>query len=163
MSRTPKQNRVAEHRNYSIIERARCMANASNCPGFLWPEVVNAMNHLINLSPTRANFGIPLDQLYHKAISKVDHLRIFWSLCYLHVPKEHISKLESKIKPCFFVGYGEQSKAYRVYEPITRKVHISRNIVFNEQKVGFQYCQQPFIQQSSTIAFLKRIQSHLTN
>ena len=155
MSRTPQQNRMAERRNCSIIERTCCMANANNYPGFLWPKVVNAANHFINISPTRTNSGIPLNQLYHKAIPKVNHLRIFWSLCYLHVPKEHISKLESKTKPYFFVGYDEQSKAYRVYEPITRKVHISRDIVFNKQKIGFQYCQQPSTQQSSTIDFPK--------
>jgi hypothetical protein len=141
MSKTPQQNGVVECRNSSIVEHARCMANASNYPGFLWPEVVNAANHLINLSPTRTNSGIPPNQLYHKAIPRVDHLIIFGSLCYLHVPKEHRSKLESKTKSCFFVGYDEQSKAYRVYELFTQKVHISRDIVFNEQNVGFQYCQ----------------------
>jgi transposase InsO family protein len=84
MARALQQNGVAERRNRTIIECARCMANASNCPGFLWPEVVNAANHLINLSPTKANSGIPPNQLYHGISPKVDHLRIFGSLCYLH-------------------------------------------------------------------------------
>jgi hypothetical protein len=145
MAITPQQNMVAERRNRSIIERARCMANANNCLGFLCPEVVNTANHLLNLSPTRANSSILPDQLYYKAIPRVEHLRIFGSLCYLHVLKEQRSKLDSKTKPCFFVGYDEQSKACRVYKPISHIIHISRDIVFKARKVGFQYCQQTFI------------------
>jgi hypothetical protein len=155
MAITPQQNMVAERRNRSIIERARCMANANNCLGFLCPEVVNTANHLLNLSPTRANSSILPDQLYYKAIPRVEHLRIFGSLCYLHVLKEQRSKLDSKTKPCFFVGYDEQSKACRVYKPISHIIHISRDIVFKARKVGFQYCQQTFIQQSPIIAFPK--------
>ncbi|KAF0888573.1 hypothetical protein E2562_016042 [Oryza meyeriana var. granulata] len=32
-----------------------------------------------------------------------------------------------------FVGYEPGSKAYRAYDPVTRRVHISRDIVFDEE------------------------------
>jgi hypothetical protein len=32
-----------------------------------------------------------------------------------------------------FIGYELGSKAYRVYDPVTKKVHVSRGIVFDEQ------------------------------
>jgi hypothetical protein len=101
------------------------------------PATVMAFFGPINLSPTRANSGIPPDQLYHGITLKVDHIKIFSSLCYLHIPKEHRSKLESKTKSCFFLGYDEQSKAYRAFDPITRKFHISRDIVFDEHKIDY--------------------------
>jgi hypothetical protein len=87
MAQIPQQNGIAERRNRTIIERARSMATISNCPGYLWPEVVNTANHLINLSLTSANSCIHPDQLYYGNTPKVDHLRIFGSLCYLKIQK----------------------------------------------------------------------------
>jgi hypothetical protein len=140
MAQIPQQNGVAERRNRTIIERACSIATASNYPGYLWPKVVNTANHLVNLSLTNANSGILPDQVYYGNSPKANHLRIFGSLCFLHIPKELRSKLDSKIKPCFFIGYDEQSKAYRIFDPTTKKIHISRDIVFDEQKIGYQHC-----------------------
>jgi hypothetical protein len=78
----------------------------------------------------------------YKTKLKGDHLRIFGSLCYLHIPKESHSKLNSKTCRCFFLGYDEQSKAFRVYDPAHRKLHISRDIVFDEQTIGYSFIQQ---------------------
>jgi hypothetical protein len=32
-----------------------------------------------------------------------------------------------------FVSYESGSKAYRAYDPITKRVHVTRDMVFNEQ------------------------------
>jgi len=40
---------------------------------------------------------------------------------------------------CIFLGYDNESKAYRLYDKIRRKVLISRDVVFDESKVGYQY------------------------
>ena len=63
MARTPQQNGAAERRNRTIIERARSMASASQCPNYLWSELINTANYLINISPTRSNQGTTPDQL----------------------------------------------------------------------------------------------------
>jgi transposase InsO family protein len=141
MARTPQQNGVAERRNRTIIERACSMGSASQCPGFLWTELVNTATYLINISPTRSNNGNTPDQLYYQTLPRVDHLRIFGSICYLHVLKESRSKLESKTKQCIFLGYDDQSKAYRVYDPIHKRIYISQDIIFDEQHFGFNFLQ----------------------
>ena len=33
-----------------------------------------------------------------------------------------------------FVGYEQGSKAYRVYDPVTGKLHVSRDVVFDESR-----------------------------
>ena len=43
-------------------------------------------------------------------------------------------KLDDKNQKCNFVGYSEESKAYRVYNPITKKYVISRDVVFKEEE-----------------------------
>jgi hypothetical protein len=129
------------------------MAFASQCPSFLWIKLINIANYLININPTRSNNGTTPDQVYYKTKPKVDHLRIFGSLYYLHIPKESRSKLDSKTRRCFFLGYDEQSKAFYVYDPIYRKLHISRNIVFDEQTIGYNFIQQNAPSQIEPILF----------
>lgn len=38
-----------------------------------------------------------------------------------------------KVKSAFFLGVSEHSKAYKLYNPITKKIVISRDVVFNEE------------------------------
>ena len=33
-----------------------------------------------------------------------------------------------------FVGYEEGSKCYRVYDPITKKVQVTRDVIFEESR-----------------------------
>lgn len=43
------------------------------------------------------------------------------------------SKLDEKSEKCIFIGYSHQSKAYRLYNPVSGNVIISRDVVFNEE------------------------------
>ncbi|GKU96986.1 hypothetical protein SLEP1_g10166 [Rubroshorea leprosula] len=51
---------------------------------------------------------------------------------YAHVPDQRRSKLDDKGEKCIFLGVSDQSKAYRLYNPLTKKVIISRDVVFDE-------------------------------
>jgi hypothetical protein len=37
-----------------------------------------------------------------------------------------------KSKRCIFLGYGSHYKGYRCFDPFTRKIFITRHVVFNE-------------------------------
>ena len=43
-------------------------------------------------------------------------------------------KLDIRIHKCIFVGYSEEYKAYRLYNPITNKYFISRYVLFKEEE-----------------------------
>ena len=88
------------------------MAAECNLPAFLWTEVVNTANYLINRGPTRANHGKTSEQLYTKKIPDVSHLKIFDCICFVHVPEENRQKLSSKTTMGAFMGYGDASKVY---------------------------------------------------
>ena len=51
---------------------------------------------------------------------------------YIHIPKEKRTKLHPSGKKGIFVGYSENSKAYRIYFPGFKKIGISRNVTFDE-------------------------------
>jgi hypothetical protein len=119
------------------------MASASQCLGYLWTEVINITNYLVNISPTRANSGITPDQKYYGSTSRVDHLHIFGVVCFLHIPKENQSKLGSKSIKCIFTGYDDKSKVYKVFEPTRKQIHLSRDVIFDEQQIGFHLITTP--------------------
>jgi hypothetical protein len=47
----------------------------------------------------------------------------------------HHGKLEDRLTPGVFIGYEEGVKAYRVVDPVTQRVHTTRNVVFDEDRV----------------------------
>jgi hypothetical protein len=52
---------------------------------------------------------------------------------YIHVPKEKKTKMEPSGKKGVFVGYIENSKAYKIYVPSHRQIEISKNVTFDEE------------------------------
>jgi len=62
----------------------------------------------------------------------VDHFRIFGSMAYMHVPNTKRRKLDPKGEKCILLEVSEESKAYHLYNLTTKKIHISRDVVFDE-------------------------------
>lgn len=62
------------------------------------------------------------------------HLRVFGYVAYAHVPKERRGKVDDKSEKCIFTCYSEQSKAYKLYNPVTTKTIISIDVVFKERE-----------------------------
>lgn len=52
----------------------------------------------------------------------------------MHVPKQNRKKIDSKSKACIMVGYSETSKAYRLMDPESKQIHISRDVIFIENE-----------------------------
>ena len=50
------------------------------------------------------------------------------------VPNQLRKKLDKKGQKCIFVGYSEDTKAYKLYDPVARKVIISRDVQFVENE-----------------------------
>lgn len=59
---------------------------------------------------------------------------MFGCVAYAHVPKENRQKLDDKGEKCIFMGYYTESKAYWLYNPVTKKIIISRDVEFLENE-----------------------------
>lgn len=68
----------------------------------------------------------------------VEHLRSFGCMAYSHIPKDERRKLDPKGKKCILLGYGTETKGYRLYDPNRGKVFRSRDVVFDETSYGFE-------------------------
>nr|GFA83330.1 copia-type polyprotein [Tanacetum cinerariifolium] len=64
----------------------------------------------------------------------VSHLRIFRSIAYVHVPSQRQSKLDDRSEKHVFIGYDKHSKGYKLYNLITKKVVVSRDVDFEEEE-----------------------------
>ena len=64
----------------------------------------------------------------------ISHLKVVGCVTYPHVPDELRRKLDKKGQKCIFVGYSEHTKAYKLYDPIARKVIISQDVQFVENE-----------------------------
>ena len=68
--------------------------------------------------------------LVHYKKPSINHLKFFHCDAYVHVPKEKRSKLDNKGEKCIFIGYKDGMKGYKLWNPITKKIVYSRDIVF---------------------------------
>nr|GEX25213.1 hypothetical protein [Tanacetum cinerariifolium] len=58
------------------------------------------------------------------------------SVAYAHVPDQTRKKLDDKSKMYIFIRYDERTKAFRLYDPIEKKVTVSRDVFVNENALG---------------------------
>lgn len=130
---SPEQNGTAERMNRTIMERVRSMLNDAKLPKEFWAEAVNTAVYVINRSPTRALDGTTPEEAWMGRKPFVGHLKIFGSAAMVHVPKQRRKKLDPKSKRCIFLGYAEDSKGFRLYDPDTSDVIISRDIIIVDE------------------------------
>jgi hypothetical protein len=63
------------------------------------------------------------------------HLKVFRSVAYAHIPNQKHTKFDDKSKKLFFIGYDEKSKVYNIYDPLTKKIHVSCDVQVNEESI----------------------------
>jgi hypothetical protein len=128
----PQQNGVVERQNQTVVGAARSMMKAKSLPGVFWGEAVSTAVYLLNRSSCKAIGGRTPYQLWNGHTPSVQHLRTFSCIAHTKVNSPHQKKLDDRSCRMVFVGYESGSMAYRVYDPPTRRVHISRDVVFDE-------------------------------
>ena len=60
------------------------------------------------------------------------HLKIFGCDAYALILRNQRSKLDPKSKCYVFIGYDYAVKGYRLWDPSSRKIFISRDVTFDE-------------------------------
>lgn len=64
----------------------------------------------------------------------VEYFRVFGCLAHMHVPDSKRIKLDDKSMKCILLGVSEESKAYCLFDPVSKKIVISRDVIFEEDK-----------------------------
>ena len=114
------------------------MMFAVAAPKEYWAEAVATAVYLRNLTPTRAiREGSPFEA-WNGRRPNLSHLRVWGCTAYVRVPKENRKKLDPNAKKCVFVGYATTTKQYKLYDPVKKKVTLSRDVEFKEKESYFR-------------------------
>ncbi|KAH9799278.1 hypothetical protein KPL71_000300 [Citrus sinensis] len=130
----------------------RSLLQRSGLPKSFWPEAVVWSVYILNRSPTIAVQNITPEEAWSGCKPAVDHFRVFGCIAYVHVPDEKRRKLDHKGVKCIFLGVSDHSKAYKLYDPIIKKIVISRDVIFYEEKTWMWRCKNSQQLQPSTVS-----------
>jgi hypothetical protein len=128
---TPHHNGLCERRNRTIMDMTRCMLKEKKLPASFWGEAVTTACYVLNRCPTKKLDKVP-EAIWSGTTPSVKHLRVFGSLCYRHVPDQKRKKLDDKSETLILIGY-HTAGAYKLYNPVTKKVLASRDVTVNEK------------------------------
>jgi hypothetical protein len=110
------------------------MLVCKNVPKNFWPEALKWATYVMNRSPTISVKNITPEEAWSGVKPSVMHFRVFGCLAFVHVPDKHRKKLDNKSIKCVHLGVSDESKAYKLYNPVEKKIIISRDVVFDESK-----------------------------
>ncbi|WZZ44936.1 hypothetical protein YC2023_041195 [Brassica napus] len=131
---TPQQNGVAERKNRHLMEVARSLMFQANVPKRFWSDAVSTAYYLINRMPTRVLKDQAPFEVLNKRKPSLAYMKVFGCLCYVLVPGELRNKLEARSRKAMFIGYSTTQKGYKCYDPEARRVLVSRDVKFIEER-----------------------------
>jgi hypothetical protein len=111
---------------------ARNLLKAKKVPGEFWGEAVSTEVFILNRSPTRSMDDKTPFEAWHGRKPTVHYLHTFG--CVVQVKETHpgLKKLDYRSRPMISVGYDPGTKGYRAYDPVSHRVVITRDTVFDE-------------------------------
>ena len=128
---SPSQNGPAERLNRTIVELARALLIQHNLPYTLWAEAVAYVCFIRNRSPTRSlKVAKTPHEVFWGEKPDISLLREFGTKCWVLQQDKNRQKLDPKSRQFLFTGTGDDSRAYRYYNPATHQIQTSRNVIF---------------------------------
>ncbi|KIJ26272.1 hypothetical protein M422DRAFT_89282, partial [Sphaerobolus stellatus SS14] len=118
--------------NRIIVERGRCMLFEGNLSSGFWIYAFDCTVYLMNRSPVSRLPDSTPEEAWSGIKPIITSFRPFGCPAYAHIPKAQRTKLAWKTRKCIMLGYEVGTKAYRLWDPKTRSVIISRDVIFDE-------------------------------
>ena len=124
--KNPEQNGVAERINRTLVEKVKSVLADAKLPQRFWAEALSTAVFLHNWSPMKVVKGTTPFEAWTAQKPKVSHLRAFRCAAYAHIPKDERQNLDPKARKCIFLGYGSETKGYRIQR---ERVIFSRDVL----------------------------------
>ena len=109
------------------------MLYARDIPLYLWAEAVNCATYILNRTSNSQTQNQTPFEIWNRVKPQLSHVRIFGSEGYVHIPDQLRTKLDKKSEKMILVGYDNTN--YRMYNIRTKQIKITRNVIFNENKI----------------------------
>ncbi len=129
---TPQHNGLAERANRTLFEMARAMLNQAKLPPSFWAAAVLTAIYIRNRCITSVNETRTSEEIWSGIKPTIKHFKVFGCVAYVNIQNDERKKLDAKAWKGIFIGYEPDKKGYRIFDPVTGKVIISRDVKFDE-------------------------------
>ena len=118
-----------------MAEGVTCMLSEAKLPPSFWGEALSTFVYVRNRLPTASlpSNKTPYEVAFGKKPS-LQHLRVFGCRAYVMIQKDQRKSLQPHSMACIFLGYSEEIKGWRCYDPVSKKIIVSRDVIFNESE-----------------------------
>lgn len=127
---TAQQNGLAERNNQTITQLARTMLLAANLKHTLWAEACLCASFLVNITNICKSTDKSAFETIYKIPPNLSNLRPFGSRCYYYNQQLNRTKWTPRGIPGIMVGYTERVDGYRVWQPGSQKVILTKDVRF---------------------------------
>ena len=135
---TPQSNGVAERKNRTLKEMMNAFLISSGLPENLWGDAILTSNYILNKITKKGIDKTPYE-LWNNRRPSYKYLKVWGCLAKVEVPKPKQVKIGPRTVDCIFIGYANNSSAYRfiVHKSDIPDMNVgmtmeSRNAVFFE-------------------------------
>ncbi|KAL8119325.1 hypothetical protein AgCh_016736 [Apium graveolens] len=123
-----RKNGIVERRNRTIVEMDRSLLKETNFPAEFWGEAIRHSVCILNRLPTRALSGQTPYEVWTGVKPNIGHIRVFSCIAHMKIPSVHTKKMDDRSKRVVNFGKEPGTKAYRLYDPICKQVHVSQDV-----------------------------------
>ena len=138
-----------------MVAEAKDMLFNQGLPLFLWAKAYRTTVYIQNRCPHIALGRKTAEKVFTGTRPDVSHIRIFGSVCYCHVHADNRKKLDPSGEKGLLVEYNETSKAYRVYIPTRKRIIVSRDVQFDEDRALQRFMDLPVVEHPTQVSGVK--------
>ena len=123
---------MSERRWRTTVEIARCMLKTGKLGNEFWVRALHTAFYISNrcLTVSLPKSETPFD-MYFDEKRDLSILKTFGCTAFKHIETQQ-DNLSDRATKDVFVGYSEDSEAYLLYNPYSKKTSFSRNVSFDE-------------------------------
>lgn len=118
------------------MNMVRSMLVEKKVPKVFWPEAVKWSVYVLNRCPTVAVQNKTPEEALSDMKPTVEYFRIFGCVAHVYIRNQKRIKLDDKNKKCVLLGVSDESKAYKLFDPVSKKVVISKAQCLKKKKTG---------------------------
>ena len=130
---TPQQNGLAERKNRTLVDMVNSMLLNAKLPLNLWGEALLSACHFHNRITSRKTKVSPYE-LWNGRKPNLRYLKVWGCIAFYRVTDPKRTKLGPRALKSLFVGYAENSKAYRLLDLSSNTIVESRDVEFIENR-----------------------------
>lgn len=88
----------------------------------------------LNRASTKALDDMMPYEAWSEDKTPVHFLRVFKCVAHVKAIKPHAKKLDDHSIPMVFLRYEDGGKTYKVFDPVTKHVYITCDVIFDEER-----------------------------